>query len=292
MKLATFNIYWLGHETYGQRTPNDIERIARVLKRLDADLYAFQEICDFEVLETVLAQVNSATSRRLTVRHPKYDRLLSAKKGAGQNVAFAYDTRELSCERFASVKSNGWQPLAAHFRAIKSERDFTVVAVHLKSGQPTFTDLTSANKRTKECRKLVAWLEGSTPSSSGKLSAPFGDGAIVLGDFNALIESDQPIYEKVVSSLDPLRTDEMANWWWEAPQIEDPDWPYTSITERYVLDYVMVSPELINDITETPWAYPFDKDDEPGGPVEDLPKNFRIDEQISDHRPVVVSIDL
>ena len=53
MKLATFNICWLGGSQI-QRTEDDLGKIAQVIAKLDADVLAFQEIVGVTELQTIL----------------------------------------------------------------------------------------------------------------------------------------------------------------------------------------------------------------------------------------------
>jgi len=62
MRLATFNIYWLGGNQI-QRTEEDLGLIARVIARLDADVLVFQEIVGVAQLQTILDQANNLTAR-------------------------------------------------------------------------------------------------------------------------------------------------------------------------------------------------------------------------------------
>ena len=44
LKLASWNIAWLGSHEYNQRTAADYQQLARYAKQLDADVIALQEV--------------------------------------------------------------------------------------------------------------------------------------------------------------------------------------------------------------------------------------------------------
>jgi len=159
-----------------------------------------------------------------------------------------------------------------------------MIGVHFQSGYPVFTDEEDAERRRSQCQHLADWIAGEGTADNPALPAPLpGEHVAILGDFNALIESDVPGYEAVVQSLAPLRQGHMADWWWEKP-LPDPagGGQVTSYLEGYLIDFVMLSPSLRSRIVEPPTIYAFDHDEEIG--ASGL--------QLSDHRPVYVEIDI
>ena len=91
MRLATFNIYWLGGNQI-QRTEDDLGKIAQVIAKLDADVLAFQEIVGVAQLQTILDQANNLTARGYQLFDAK-KKLLGAAKYGGQKVVVAYDAQ-------------------------------------------------------------------------------------------------------------------------------------------------------------------------------------------------------
>ena len=61
MKLATWNIYWLGERSGKRikRTDEDENLIARVIAQVSPDVLSIQEVVDPFVLERVLSRANS-----------------------------------------------------------------------------------------------------------------------------------------------------------------------------------------------------------------------------------------
>jgi endonuclease/exonuclease/phosphatase family metal-dependent hydrolase len=279
MRLATFNIYWLGGNQI-QRTKDDLGRIAQVIAKLDADVLAFQEIVGVAQLQTILDQANTLTAREYKLFDAN-QKLLGAAKYGGQKVVVTYDAQRYELVAAAPI-SGGGKGLAFGLRlkGIVSGGQVTVVGVHLKSGQPSFTDLDSATKRTDQCQYLQDWVAGNKPVFPAPLP---GEHVVILGDFNALYRSDNCKYDGVVRSLDPLREGPFADWWWQDPLADPAGGDRTTVyVERLLIDYVMLSPSLKERILKPPTIYAFDLDPEIGV----------ADERLSDHRPVVVEVDI
>jgi hypothetical protein len=134
--LSTFNIFWYGSTWDYQepRTDVDQERIARVLTRLDAHAFVFQEILDHNRLENLLGTV------------PGHDYRLHDFDGAWltsavadppptseMKIVCAYDARVLKLEGAAAVRnpvkdleySRRREPYALHLRELTTGADFT-----------------------------------------------------------------------------------------------------------------------------------------------------------------------
>ena len=168
MRLATFNIYWLGNKLFvkmsgkAERTDDDWRRIAQVITRLNADVLAFQEIISKKELQTVLGLASSMTGRSYQPLNAN-KKLLGEAKPGGQKVIVTYDARHYELVAAAPI-SGGGKGLAFGLRlkGITGSEQVTVVGVHLKSGQPSFTDVKSATTRRKQCRHLQDWVTGKT----------------------------------------------------------------------------------------------------------------------------------
>jgi endonuclease/exonuclease/phosphatase family metal-dependent hydrolase len=168
--------------------------------------------------------------------------------------------------------------------ALADSGQVTVVGVHLKSGQPSFTDANSAAKRKKQCQHLQDWVAGQKQADNPILPAPSPEEhVVILGDFNALLRSDNPGFAGVVASLAPLREGPLSQWWWQEP-LADPvgGGRTTAYLEHLLIDHVMLSPSLKQHIGKPPTIHAFDQDPEIGV----------ADERLSDHRPVMVEIDI
>jgi endonuclease/exonuclease/phosphatase family metal-dependent hydrolase len=158
------------------------------------------------------------------------------------------------------------------------------VGVHFQSGYPVFTDADDASKRKKQCRHLADWIAGQKAALNPRLPMPLPDEHVaILGDLNALYDSDEPAYAGVVASLNPLREGHMAGWWWQKPLADPAGGGRTSsYLEDLLIDFVLLSPSLKERIIQPPTIYAFDHD----------PAIGVAGERVSDHRPVFVEIDI
>lgn len=302
MKLATFNIFWLGNDEFvskkgsdgKERTEADWLLIARVISRLDADVIAFQEIVSLEELQKVfdLAVTHNLTSRSYRI-HDQQGVMLGAGGAGPQKVVLAYD--ENQCELVAASQIAGGVPRLPFGVRVRNKSDggqVLVIGVHFKSGQPFFDDVPSADKRKKQCQHLADWAAGLKENGNPVFPKPAADELIViLGDFNALyeLEPNHPSeWALIVESLKPLRDGHMNEWWWQKP-LSDPagGGRTTSYVERLLIDFVMLSPSLKNRIIQQPTIYAYDQDAE-------ITNNFatEVAYRVSDHRPVHLEIDV
>jgi len=283
MRLATFNIYWLGGNQI-QRTTEDLRKIAQVIARLDADIFAFQEIVGVAELQQIFDLASSLTGRSYQL-FDAADKFLGEAKFGGQKVVVTYDRQRYELLAASPIYGGG-KGLAFGLRLqdIAGGGQITVIGVHLKSGQPFFTDAKSAATRKKQCQHLQDWVAGNKQAKNPVIPMPLpGEHVVILGDFNALYRSDDLDLAGVVASLNPLREEAMAAWWWQEP-LADPagGGRVTVYGERLLIDYVMLSPSLKDRIVQPPVIYAFDQDPEIGV----------AEKRLSDHRPVWVEIDI
>lgn len=291
MRLATFNIYWLGDEDKITRDAADIERLARVIAKVNADVFVFEEIVAPESLREILDLADEMTSRRYTM-HDAQDGLLGSGGAQDQKVVAAYDAGRY--ELLAASPIYGGVPRRPFGLRLRQKEDgagVLVVGVHFQSGYPSFTDAGDAAKRKAQCQHLADWVNGQHADVNQALPPPApGEHVVILGDFNALYESNNPDYAVVVQSLDPLRQMQADGWWWKKP-LADPAGGdrVTSYIDRLLIDYVMLSPSLAGGIARRPTIYAFDHDPEffPAPPADDQ-DYYRL----SDHRPVFAEVDV
>jgi len=299
MKLATFNIYWLGgyaeHDV--QRSGEDNQRLAEIIAEVNADVYVFQEIVDADVLREILDMADektaSTTGRRYTM-HDAQNHLLGVGAGAPQNdqqVVIAYDAGRYDLLASSVIKGGvSRPPFAARLRGKNGGGQLLVVGVHFKSGQPQVTDESSSKKRERQCQHLSDWLDGKVAGVNPSLPAPLpGEHVAVLGDFNAVYDSTDanhpffegdPLFPKFVASLNPLREGHMAEWLWEKPVPEDAnDGQVSNYEENLLIDFIMFSPSLKGHVPPAPTIYAFDR----------LGPSGR---RISDHRPVYAEVNI
>jgi endonuclease/exonuclease/phosphatase family metal-dependent hydrolase len=283
MKLATFNIYWLGGDKI-ERTEEDRARIAQVLANLDADVAVFQEIVDADELQEILEIASDATGRNYRL-YDDDDQLLGVGKADEQKVVATYDDQQYELLAASPILGGVRRlPFGLRLQSAAGGGGVLVVGVHFQAGYPSFTDEGDIEIREQQCQHLADWIAGLEEALNPKLPMPLPDEhVVVLGDFNALYDSNVPAYAGVVASLDPLREGHMAEWWWEKP-LADPAGGdlSTSYLERLLIDFVMLSPSLKGHIVTPPTIYAFDQNPDIGV----------ADERVSDHRPVFVEVDI
>jgi len=293
MKIATWNIYWLGDRTGDKvvRGPEDEQIIARVIARLAPDVLALQEVVDPLVMERILGLANG----------PGLDYVIRADDAwltsdpdptveANLQKAFLCINRETVDFLRGAVISGGpedyvRQPYAAVLLHRASGREFLAVAVHLRAGYPTFLDKTDAGVRKREATALAKWLQGEALAENPDFPQPEQEECLVLGDFNA--EFQDPNH-----SLDPLA---LAGWTWHNPQPDGNHWETAMFAgDRYVIDLILLSPEMAARVQSPPTIYAWDHDPALGGPARfhlgpdgsGSLRNYRV----SDHRPVWVEV--
>jgi endonuclease/exonuclease/phosphatase family metal-dependent hydrolase len=285
MRLATFNIYWLGGNQV-ERTEEDEGLIARIIAKLEAGVLAFQEIMQGSALERVIERVNAETVRNYRIKNEAGSWLEGDSQGMRVMMAYDIDTMELLSD--AAIKGGvERRPCALHLRDRSTGSELTVVGVHFQAGYPHFDGVDDANVRRHQCEHLVSWIAGGQQGANPGFPRPAGDDVVVLGDFNAINDLDVSevafhIEDPDVSygSLAPLRTGDMADWHWPKPLADTEGGRFSVYEERLMIDFIMLSPSLAGRVVKEPRLYAFDRDPEIGASGVNL----------SDHRPVVVEL--
>jgi endonuclease/exonuclease/phosphatase family metal-dependent hydrolase len=294
MKIATWNIYWLGDRSgeHIARSEADEALIAQVLARLAPDVLALQEIVDPFAMERILGQA-SGPGREYVLRANNAWLTSDPDPTAEKNVQKAFLCFNAATVEFVQAAALqggpkiGRKPYAARLAARGSGQEFVAVAVHLRAGFPAFLDVQDAGQRRKEAAALASWLRGEAADKNPAFPRPERPEVAVLGDFNAELADPN-------RSLDPLA---LPGWRWENPA---PDGPHreTALFEgdRLIIDFVVLSPALAARLRSGPAVYAWDCDPALGGPTRfhrgpdgtgDL-----VDYRVSDHRPVVAVFDL
>lgn len=296
MRVATWNIYWLGERSDDKiiRSAEDLQVIADVIKTVSPDVMAFQEIVNPDVLQDILTRAHGDAG----------DYVIRADDGIWltsdsdptkptsnlQKVFLCLNRKTIEFVQGAAIRGGppGRKPYAALLRDRSSGTEFVVVAVHLRSGFPDFLGADDAAVRQKEATAVANWLSGEAAAKNPSFPQPTSAIVMLLGDFNA--ERDDPN-----QSLDPLRAGPLANWSWNDPS-PDAGQRTTAIDDGYVIDFIMLSPDASERVTQPPTVYAFDHDPQLGGPA-----RFHVgangsgrlrDYRVSDHRPVIATLDL
>lgn len=296
MRVATWNIYWLGERVGDkiQRSESDYKLIAQAIDRLSPDVLALEEIVDPLVMEHILA-LASTEDRDYVIKASDANWLtsdshpLDASNGL-QKVFLCINNKTVEFIMGAAIKGGpgGRRPYAAKLRHRSSGKEFVVVGVHLRSGFPNFLDQEDAGVRRKEVEALIRWLRGEAQEANPSFPKPDCDDVIVLGDCNA--EKDDPN-----ESLSPLGMGSMSDWLWDKPAPDGAQWETALFAgDRFVIDFILLSPSLRTTVVSPPSVYAWDHDAALGGPSKfhegpngsgDL-KGYGV----SDHRPVVTEV--
>jgi endonuclease/exonuclease/phosphatase family metal-dependent hydrolase len=166
--VATWNLSWLRAELgAGQvkRTEADFERLRRIVRELDADVIAVQEV------DGPLAAAR--------VFDPERYAFVATARNHVQRTGFAYDKR-LAVQSMAdhSALDAGGLRYGADLRVDWEGGALRLLSVHLKSGcfeQPLAGARAACRKLAAQLPHLEAWVDARAAEGS-----PF----MVLGDFN------------------------------------------------------------------------------------------------------------
>jgi endonuclease/exonuclease/phosphatase family metal-dependent hydrolase len=296
MRVATWNIYWLGERTGEKivRSESDYNLIAQVIDRLSPDVLALEEIVDPLVMQQILT-LASTEGRDYIIKTSDTNWLTSDSKPLDtekdlQKVFLCINNKTVEFIRGAAINGGpgGRRPYAARLRERLSGKEFVVVGVHLRSGFPNFLGPEDAKVRRKEVEALIKWLGGEAQEQNHAFPKPDSDDVVVLGDCNA--EKDDPN-----QSLSAMGMGFMSNWLWDKPAPDGGHWE-TALYEgdRFVIDFILLSPSLRNKVVSPPSVYAWDYDAALGGPSKfhEGPngsgslKGYGV----SDHRPVVTEV--
>ena len=198
LKLVTWNVSWLGHPAF---PPADDERqlhnVVQVLRTLDADAIALQEIASEEAFREIIRSLGSG-----------FGGILGSSSG-DQRLGVVFRTSSfrvfsVTDEVFRSEDDlfGGRPPLVvrAHIGSEGHQSPLTLIVVHLKA----FGDATSYERRLRSIEKLKAYLE------TVLLDLP----VIIVGDFN-----DATTFSTAVDRSSSLR-----------PFLNDPSYEVTTAT--------------------------------------------------------------
>lgn len=173
LKVATWNIYWLGDgkgQEKSERGVNDYARLSRYAVRLNADIVAVQEVENAEALAKVF---------------PSSRYVYEMANQRGQQLTGFAIKRGVSYRRLDDVtalNTSGGLRNGTVIEVTQGNRKVTMMAVHLKSGcfETDLDDIDgngedACDKLEKQVPVMRDWVTSYT--SAGK---PF----VILGDFN------------------------------------------------------------------------------------------------------------
>jgi len=180
LKVASWNIGWLGSHKYNQRSSEDYAELARYAKLLDADVIALQEVENAEYASKVFGD--------------DYDYYFSSNDWVQRvGVAVRKNTGLVVKAQEYRALDVGKSRYGMDITLSKGKDQLRLLAVHLKSGcfeeKLDKRSIKRMKVRSKETRKKKvacislsnqAWLLENWIDSRARENIPF----IVLGDFN------------------------------------------------------------------------------------------------------------
>jgi endonuclease/exonuclease/phosphatase family metal-dependent hydrolase len=291
LRVATLNVYYFGARPGDGlpaeffHTPDDDQRLAELIRRLDPAVLALQEIVDVPRLESVLARVDPAWRIRDAAGR------LVATPAPGkplQRVVVAWRADRVDLLDWSTpITGAPRRPVVCRLRVRGSGADLCVIAVHTKSSDPLWwpgrtpeppdsadpTSVDGAKQRWTLCGRIERWL-ASHPDDAAH--------ALVLGDFNAVPGAPE---------LRPLGLDAMQAWQ-RAATVQTPPPPagdrvWSTSTDQVVIDQAYCSPAIAARLAGPAVLYAFDLDPTFPGPA-DSP----LLRGITDHRPLSLDLDL
>lgn len=187
LKVATWNIYWLGDNKYNQRTSEDYRQLQHSAQQLNADVIALQEVGSADDARKVLGN--------------DYAYYFSTRD-ADQRVGFAVKkTSDLTVD-FSEYKALGVGNVryGADLTVSRNNKSLRLLGVHLKSGcfsqslspdelnaLPTKTD--RDKYRSRSCHKLANQIQPLEDwvDQRARENQPY----MLLGDFNRRFDSEE-----------------------------------------------------------------------------------------------------
>jgi endonuclease/exonuclease/phosphatase family metal-dependent hydrolase len=237
LKVASWNIAWLGSHEYNKRSASDYQELARYAKQLDADVIAMQEVESAEW----------------------------AKKVLGDDYEFFFTTKDWVQRVGVAVrKSSGYKANATEYLELdqglarrgmdvtltKAGKSVRLLAVHMKSGcfdkaldQTSIAKMPNTNEKeayaktacgelAKQAKPLEAWVD-----ARAKEGVPF----ILLGDFNRRFVRDIALEHSEIQGLWQAIDDEGAEALW-APTIKAESKCWGGYYKDYI-DHIVFDPK-------------------------------------------------
>ncbi|NQY38412.1 MAG: endonuclease/exonuclease/phosphatase family protein [Alteromonadaceae bacterium] len=276
LKVASWNIAWLGSHQYNIRVESDYRELARYAKKLNADIIALQEVENAEYARIVFGD--------------DYDYYFSTKDWV-QRVGVAVR------------KSKGYSVQASEYKALdvgrvrygmdvtltKGSKEIRLLAVHLKSGcfekkldSVSVDSMKNASKREKQiktaCIKLSKQLKPLEKWIDQRASQ--GIPYIILGDFNRRFSKDIALNHSEKSGL------------WQAIDDEDNEDLWTPTLNRNSDCWGGYYKDYIDHIVLGPKAKKRYIDNSFNQLVFDQKYTKNLANSLSDHCPISIELDL
>jgi endonuclease/exonuclease/phosphatase family metal-dependent hydrolase len=276
LKVASWNIAWLGSHEYNQRQAADYQKLARYARELDADVIALQE-----------------------VESAKW-----AQKVFGDEYDYFFTTKDWVQRVGVAVKKNsGYKAHAIEYMQLdqglarrgmdvtltKNGKSVRLLAVHMKSGcftnaldQASIAKMPESNEKelyaktacaelAKQANPLEAWVD-----ARAKEGVPF----ILLGDFNRRFVKDISLNYSEVQGLWQTIDDQGAEALW-APTIKAESQCWGGKYKDYI-DHIIFDPKAKTRYVANSFAQL----------VFDEKYTRELSQNLSDHCPISVALAL
>lgn len=182
LKVASWNLAWLGSHNFNHRTDADYEQLAMYANQLDADVIALQETESGYWASKVFGDdYDYYFSTRNNVQSVG----VAVKKSSGYKVLFKEDK---------ALGLDGSVRYGVDLTLSKGNKALRLLAVHLKSGcfdaplDKSSVDAIGDTRKRKSCAKLSRQIEPLESWIDSRATEPLP--FIVLGDFNRRLGVD------------------------------------------------------------------------------------------------------
>ncbi len=237
LKVASWNIAWLGSHEYNQRKAADYQKLARYARELDADVIALQEVESAKWAQKVFGD--------------EYDYFFTTKDWV-QRVGVA--VRKSSGYKAQAIEymdlDQGLARRGMDVTLTKNGKSVRLLAVHMKSGcftnaldQASIAKMPESNDKelyaktacaelAKQATPLEAWVD-----ARAKEGVPF----ILLGDFNRRFVKDISLNYSEVQGLWQTIDDQGPEALW-APTIKAESQCWGGYYKDYI-DHIIFDPK-------------------------------------------------
>lgn len=172
LEVCTWNIEWFGDTQNGPTNELlQLQNVATVVQRINADLYAFQEISSDAAFRALVDTLN---------RRGFVCRGFRAPQGQTQRLGFLWRPSVIDSIGLQFIEVGSWAPfqnvsrypveLTVDARIRGVSRRLRVVNIHADAG----STLSDYNRRVSDSQALKDWLDRHRPT----------DNLILLGDYN------------------------------------------------------------------------------------------------------------
>ena len=261
----TFEVVTWNIEHFPKNLGVTVEYTAQIIRGLDADIYALQEIESNSYFEDVIEMLNNDDNENT------WDGYRASTSSYSVNLAYIYKSSQLQVNSIYEIYQDDWyafprNPLVLEFTF--SGNDLIMINNHLKAGG----DSEDEARRLDACQKLDLYISDNFSENE----------VILLGDLNddiTELESSNVFWAFINEPLEYVFTDmaiaEGSQFYWSYPF-----WPSH-------LDHILITNELFDE-------FELDNSDIQTLMIDTILDNGlnEYDDNISDHRPVGLKLEI